>query len=228
MAAATMGNGSPSHRLRRQTSLLNRRGTSYSSNRVTGVQTSQGKQIPGSNPNSAPAPKPLSTARKILKVILFPFQLLLTIVTTPGCAFVSACTGLGLGFMLGSGLILKPAYKNSGLKLAIAASILAIPAGILVGAGLSVIGLFVGLCDGARLPWDRGQSLLSRAKGVEKCIDDFCGVQRIPSDENIQTVSPDEDITVEASSICDSQETANRTYQDQLKQDTATTTQGME
>ena len=226
MAAPTVGNGSPSHRLRRQTSLSNPRNASFSSKRVASVKHSQG-QIPCSTPDSEPSPKPLSTGRKILKVILFPFQLLLTTVTTPVCAVIGAWTGLGIGFMLGSGMILKPAYKNSGLKIAIAASILAIPAGILIGAGISVIGLFVGLCVGGRLPWDKGQSLLSTTKDVETFVDDFCGVQRKQPDENAQTASSDQEITGKTSSSRCLQKTVSRTHQDQIEQDTPTSTPGM-
>ena len=110
---------------------------------------------------------------RIVKILLVPVKMVAICVTVPICAALECLSGISIGIILGSGLIMK-AYDKHGLVFAMPISIIVYPMGLVMGAGFAIVGFFYGIYDGFHLGWNCDKSPLeSRAKDVKRRLDAF-------------------------------------------------------
>ena len=93
-----------------------------------------------------------SKTRTITKTLLIIPKLLLCCITVPLCVALEVISGFSTGLIVGS-ILASNALKHGGLKLAIPLSLFVMPASLVLGAGVAIMGFFSGAYDGACLGW---------------------------------------------------------------------------
>ena len=123
---------------------------------------------------------PESKPRKIVRILLVPVKVVAICVTVPVCAALECLSGISIGIILGSALIMK-AYDNHGLPLAMPIAIVVFPLSLVMGAGCALVGFFFGIYDGFHLGWNGDKEPLKQtAFNVKGRIDRFLSNSHTP------------------------------------------------
>ncbi|WP_211830855.1 hypothetical protein [Kistimonas asteriae] len=127
---------------------------------------------------------------RIVKILLVPVKMVAICVTVPICAALECLSGISIGIILGSGLIMK-AYDKHGLVFAMPISIIVYPMGLVMGVGFALVGFFFGIYDGFHLGWNCDKSPLeNRAKDVKSRLDAFLKKDHEPNHKETTRYRP--------------------------------------
>jgi len=115
-----------------------------------------------------------SRTRTIVRILLVPVKVVAICVTVPICVTLECLSGISIGIILGSALIIKAYHSPCGLPLAMPIAIVVFPLSLVMGAGCALVGFFFGIYDGFHLGWNGDKEPLKQtAFNVKGRIDRF-------------------------------------------------------